>query len=133
MVASAPGEASGKIWSRTSPREEGGAAALRSLADGNVPVRTAAVAEAGTGKACGCVAGFFSAAAFSELRGSDAGDGFPPAGTSPRVACSAGFAGAVVAAVVVEADEEESGRWPRIFGRAMTATIIRSTAATGTT
>src|SRR6266849_4711501 len=133
MVASAPGEASGKTWSRTSPREEDDTEALGTFADGNVPVPTAAVVEAGTDKVCGCVAGFFSAAALSEVRESDAGDGFAAGASSRRAGCSAGFAGAVVAAVVVEADEEESGRWPRIFGRAMTATIIRSTAATGTT
>ena len=133
MVASAPGEASGKIWSRTSPREEDDAEALGTFADGNVPVRTAAVVEAGTDKVCGCVAGFFSAVTFRELRESDAWDGFAAGGSSRRPGCSAGFAGGAVAAVVVEADEEESGRRPRIFGRAMTATIIRSTAATGTT
>src|SRR5260370_23865797 len=80
MVASAPGEASGKIWSRTSPRSEDDAEALGAFAEGNVSVRTAATSDAGTGEFCGCVAVFFSAAAFSALRAPDAGDDLQLAG-----------------------------------------------------
>src|SRR5260370_9254780 len=80
MVASAPGEASGKIWSRTSPRSEDDAEALGAFAEGNVSVRTAATSDAGTGEFCGCVAVLFSAAAFSALRAPHAGEDFATGG-----------------------------------------------------
>src|SRR5258707_15451843 len=91
MVASAPGEASGKIWSRTSPRSEDDAEALGAFAEGNVSVRTAATSDAGTGEFCGCVAVFFSAAAFSALRAPDAGDDFATGGVFLRKGWSTGF------------------------------------------
>src|SRR5258708_26646081 len=119
MVASAPGEASGKIWSRTSPRSEDDAEALGAFAEGNVSVRTAATSDAGTGEFCGCVAVFFSAAAFSALRAPDAGDDFATGGFSLRTGCSTRFCGAVVVAVVFGTEGEESGRVRRVFCGAM--------------
>src|SRR5438445_5663535 len=102
MVASALGEASGKIWSRTSPREEDAAedegealGALAAFTDGNVSVRTEAGVGAATGELFGCATeelgggdtGFFSGAAFSEFCFADGDSGFAAGGTSRREGC----------------------------------------------
>ena len=141
MVARAFAEASGKIWSRTSPRAEDETGVLGAFADGNVSVRTEAGIGAAADEGFGCAAGevlggapvFFSAAAFSEFCFAEGADGFGGGGISRCEGCSTSFGGAATGAEDAEAEDEESGRWPRIFGSTMTATIIRSTAPAGTT
>src|SRR5712692_6704855 len=133
MVPRAFAEASGKICSRTSPRAGDEAEALGAFADGNVSVRTEAVVGAVTGELCGCAAVFFSAAAFSEFCVADVADGFGVGGVSRPAGRSAGFCCAAGGAEAVAAVDEESERWPRIFGSARMATITKSPAATGTT
>jgi hypothetical protein len=147
MVPRAFWGASGKIWSRTSPRAEGAAVdnavdevldeavddagALGAFADENVPVRTEAGVGATGGGSWGAGAVFFSAGAFNVFCGPD---GFGDGGVARRAGGSTAFGGAAAAgAEAVEAEEEESERWPRIFGSAKMATITRRTAATGTT
>src|ERR1700674_4004969 len=134
MVARAFSETSGKISSRTSPRSEVDAEALGAFADGNVSVRTEAELGAASASAelCGSAARFFSAV-FSESRVADVADGSEAAWLSRRAGCSVGFGCAAGGAEAVEAGDEASERWPRIFGSAKMPTITRSTAATGTT
>src|SRR5713226_4907238 len=133
MVARAFAETSGKICSRTSPRAGEAAEALGAFADGSVPVRTEAGDGVATGELCGWATVFFSAAAFSEFCVADVADGFGAGGVSRRTGSSTGFGWAAGGADAVAAVDEESERWPRIFGSARMATITRSAAATGTT
>src|SRR6266852_1619542 len=132
MVARAFAETSGKIWSRTSPRAGDDAEVLGAFAGGNVSVRTEAGVGAATGEVCGCAAAFFPAV-FSEFCDAGGADFFGAGGLARCAGCSTGFGCAEVEADVAEADDEESERWPRIFGNAKMATRTRSTAATGTT
>src|SRR6266481_7901658 len=142
MEASAFPEASGKTCSRTSARVAECAEAvveveLGALADGKVSVCTEAGVGLATGAASGCAtmffsgffSGFFSAVAFGEFDFGGAADGFGAGGTSRRAGCST----ALGCAAAVEAEEDDSGRRPRIFGSAKIATMTRSPAATGTT
>src|SRR6267143_1518825 len=129
MVARAFSETSGKISSRTSPRSEDDAEALGAFADGNVSVRTEAGVGAASAELSGSAARFFWAV-FSESR---VADGSEAARVSRRAGCSIASGCAAGWAEAVEADDEPSERWPRIFGSAKMATITRSTAATGTT
>src|SRR2546430_15751575 len=76
---------------------------------------------------------FFSAAAIGEFRVVEGADGFNSDGDSRRTGCSTGFDGSAGCAGVVAADDEESGRWPRILGSARTATMTRNAAIRGTT
>src|SRR6266481_4673505 len=133
MVARAFAEALGKIWSRTSPREGEDDVARGALADGNVSVRTEAVVGVAPLGLDSGAAGFFSAALFSELCLADGADGFEAGAISRRVGWSTAFGCSAAVAAEVEADDEESGRWPRIFGSARRATMTKSPAATGTT
>src|SRR6267378_559785 len=132
MVARAFSETSGKISSRTSPRSGDDAEALGAFADGNVPVRTEAGVGAASAELSGSAARFFSAV-FSESRVVDVADGSEAARVSRRAGSSIVSGCPAGGAEAVEADDEASERWPRIFGSAKMATITRSTAATGTT
>src|SRR5882757_1612194 len=114
MVARAFSEALGKIWSRTSPREGEDDAATGALADGNVSVRTEAAVGVATGKLGCATTGFFSVAVFSELCLADGADGFEAGANSRRAGWSTGFGSSAAVAAEVEADDEESGRCPRI-------------------
>src|SRR6266851_9658454 len=138
MLASALSEASGRTCSRTSARVAECAEAvaegeLGALADGKVSVRTGAGVGLATGAAGGCAtmffSGFFSAVIFGEFDFGGAADGFGAGGTSRRADCST----ALGCAAAVEAEEDDSGRRPRILGSAMIATITKRPAATGTT
>ena len=142
MVSRAFWGASGRIWSRTSPRAEGDAVedtvdeagALGASADEKVSVRTEAGVGAAGGGVCGVGAGFFSGAAFNDFCGADGfGDGGVAARRAGGEAGVADDSDEVEAGAAVEAEEEESERWPRIFGSAKMATITRRAAATGTT
>src|SRR5467141_1230038 len=130
MVARAFAEASGKTCSSTSARAAEGAEALGAFADAKVPVRTEAGVGVATGELCGCATVFFSAVAFSEFDFGSAADGFGAGGTSRRAGCLRAL-GCWTAAVAAE--DDDSGRRPRIFGSAIIATITRSPATTGTT
>src|SRR5439155_731642 len=77
----------------------------------------------------GSAAGFFSAAAFSEFCTAAGADGFGAGGVSRRVGFSTESGRAAGCTAAVAADDEESERWPRIFGSATTATITRKAAA----
>src|ERR1700720_1617359 len=116
MVARARSEALGKIWSSTSPREGEDDVATGALADGNVSVRTEAVVGVATLGLDSGAAGFFSVAVFSELCLADGADGFETGAISRRASWSNGFGCSAAVAADVEADDEESGRWPRLFG-----------------
>src|SRR6267378_3854818 len=133
MVASAFAEASGKTCSSTSARAAEGAEALGAFADAKVPVRTEAGVGVATGELCGCATVFFSAVAFSEFDFGSAADGFGAGGTSRRAGCSRALGCAAGWTAAVAAEDDDSGRRPRIFGSAIIATITRSPAATGTT
>src|SRR6266849_1085992 len=133
MVARAVGEASGKIWSRTSPRAGGDVEPLGAFADGIVSVRTEAGTGVVTGELCGGAEGFFSAAVFTEFCLADGTGGFAADAVPRRAGCSTGFGCSAGTAADVEADDEESERWPRILGSARMATMTNSPAATGTT
>src|SRR5260370_1675295 len=137
MEASALSEASGRTCSRTSARVAECAEAvaeveLGAFADGKVAVRR----EAGVGLATGAAgggatmffSGFFSAVMFGEFDFGGAADGFGAGETSRREGCST-----ALGCAAVEAEDDDSGRRPRIFGSAMIATITKSPAATGTT
>src|SRR6266852_3676518 len=130
MVARAFAETSGKTWSRTSPRAGDDAEVLGAFAGGNVSVRTEAGVGAATGELCGGGGVFFPAAVFSEFCDADV---FGAGRVSRRAGGSTGFCCSAAGAEAVEADEEESDRWPRILGNAKMATRTRRTAATGTT
>src|SRR5260370_1551886 len=132
MVARAFSETSGKTCSRTSARAGDDAGTLGALAAGNVSVRAEAGVGVATGELCGCATGFFSAAACREFCVAAGEDGFGADAVWRRAGCSTRFGCAAGGAEACEADDEESERWPRIFGSAMMATIIRSTAAAGT-
>src|SRR5205807_5098975 len=134
-VASAFSEASGKTCSRTSARAEDDPEWLGALADGNVSVRTVADVGVGvmTAELRGSAVRFFSAAAFSEFCTAAGADGFGAGGVSRRVGFSTESGRAAGCTAAVAADDEESERWPRIFGIATTATITRTAAAAGTT
>src|SRR5216684_767309 len=133
MVARAFAETSGKTWSRTSPRARADAEVLGAFAGGNVLVRTEAGVGVATCEVCGCAAVFFPAAVFSEFCVAGGADFFGAGVVSRRAGCSTGICWAAVGADVAEVDDEESDRWPRIFGNAKMATRTRRTAATGTT
>src|SRR5437667_7025107 len=133
MVARALPEASGRICSSTSPREGDDAELLGAFADGNVSVRTAAGVGVVTAEPRGSGAALFTAAALSEFCVAAGGDGFGAGAVSRRAGFSTGSGCTSGCTAAVAADDEESERWPRIFGSAKAATIIRSPAAKGTT
>src|SRR5256885_14724137 len=93
MVARAFAGASGKTWSRTSPRVREDAEVLGEFADGNVSTRTEAGEGATTGDLAGWAPGFFSAAAIGEVRVVEGADGFKSEGGSRRTGCSTGLDG----------------------------------------
>ena len=107
-----------------------GTEVLGAFADEKVSVRTEAGVGAAGGGSCGVGAVFFSAAGFTAFCGAD---GFGDGGVARRAGGSTAVDEAAAGAVAVEAEEEESERWPRIFGSAKIATITRRAAATGTT
>src|SRR6267378_6264008 len=133
IVARALSETSGRTSSRTSPRAGEDAVVFGAFADGKVSVRTTAGVRAATGELSGRAAVFFSAAVFSEFCVADGADVFRADEVSRRTGCSIRFGVPAGCAGAAEADDEESERWPRIFGSAMMAKITNSTAATGTT
>src|ERR1700730_1974171 len=133
MVARALSETSGRTSSRTSPCAGEDAVVRGAFAEGKVSVRTAARVLAATGELSGRAAGFFSTAVFSDFCGADDADVFGAGGVSRRTGCSTGLGVPAGRAGAAEADDEESERWPRIFGSAMMPKITSSTAATGRT
>jgi hypothetical protein len=70
--------------------------------------------------------GFFSVPVFPEFEAPDFA--IAPVEGDEAAVCAVGVEGAVA-----EAEGEGSARRPRIFGRAMMATMINTTAKTGTT
>lgn len=92
-------------------------------------MRRAAGAGAATGALDSCSAGGFTVAAFVDAGAA----GFEARGDSLRGGCTVDFgseAGCEAAEVV---EEEEFGRWLRIFGRAKMAKVMKNAAKRGTT
>src|SRR5580693_5771319 len=94
MVALAFSEASGKTWSRTSPRAGEAAEVFGATAEGKVSVRRAAVEVAAAGERSGSSTGFVFATALDGFCVSDFAADFVAGPASVRVGCSTGFGAA---------------------------------------
>src|SRR5260370_38695224 len=132
MAARGFPEADGKTWWRSSPPAGDDAGTLGALAAGNVSVRAEAGVGVATGELCGCATGFFSAAACRQFCVAAGEDGFGADAVWGRAGCLTRFGWAAGGAGACEADDEESERWPRVFGSALMAAVISSRAAEGT-